>query len=80
LVNANFGEIGLPLADVFKGPFYDFIPTWYTAVGYRLTQTMLIAAIFPFVEFGIAYTRFTLFRKMDRSWGSDTYKTKKTSM
>jgi hypothetical protein len=80
LVNANVGEVGLPLKDVFKGPFYDYTPAWYTAVGYRLTQTMLINAFFPFIEFGIAYTRFSLARKMDRSWSSDTYKTKKTSM
>ena len=80
LVNANFKETHLPLSSVFKGPFYDFTPDWYTAVGYRLTQTMLINAFFPFIEFGIAYTKLTLMRKKDRSWGSDTYKTKKTSM
>ena len=80
LVNANFGEVGLPLAKVFAGPFYDYTPKWYTAVGYRLTQTMLINAFFPYIEFCIAYSKFWVFRRMDRSWGSDTYKTKKTSM
>jgi hypothetical protein len=33
-----------------------------------------------YIEFGIAYTKLTVFRFMDRSYGKDTYKTKKTSM
>ena len=41
---------------------------------------MIINAIFPFVEFGIAYSKLFAFRKMDRSWGKDEYKTKKTSL
>ncbi len=41
---------------------------------------MCINAVFPFVEFGIAYSQKFAFRLLDRSWGSDTYKTKKTSM
>jgi len=41
---------------------------------------MLINSIFPFVEFGIAYTRAWVGRKKDRHWGSDTYRTKMTSM
>jgi len=49
-------------------------------VGYRLTQTMLINAFFPFIEFTIAYSQRWVFRKMDRSWGNDEYKTKKSSM
>lgn len=80
LSSANFEEVGLPLASIFNGPFYDFIPRWYTAVGYRLTQTMIINSVFPYVEFGIAYAQRFVFRRMDRSWGSDDYKTKKTSM
>lgn len=80
LVNANFEEVGLPLATVFDGPFRDFTPTWYTNVGYRVTQTMLINAFFPYIEFTIAYVKLNLFRWKDRSFGSDTYKTQKTSI
>jgi hypothetical protein len=81
LVQANLQEVDFPLADsVFNGPFYDYLPLWYTAVGYKLTQTMIINSIFPVIEFGIAYSKLWVFRKMDRSWGSDTYKTKKTNM
>lgn len=81
LVQANLQEVNFPLADsVFNGPFYDYLPLWYTAVGYKLTQTMIINSIFPIIEFGIAYSKLWVFRKMDRSWGTDTYKTKKTNM
>lgn len=41
---------------------------------------MIINSIFPIIEFSIAYSKLWVFRKMDRSWGSDTYKTKKTNM
>jgi len=81
LVQANLKEVDFPLADsVFNGHFYDYLPLWYTAVGYKLTQTMIINSVFPTIEFGIAYARAWVFRRMDRSWGSDTYKTKKTSI
>lgn len=41
---------------------------------------MIINSIFPYIEFFIAYTKLSLFRLRDRSWGKDSYKTKKTSM
>lgn len=81
LVQANLQEVNFPLADsVFNGPFHDYLPLWYTAVGYKLTQTMIINSVFPAIEFGIAYSKLTVFRLMDRKWGSDTYKTKKSNM
>jgi hypothetical protein len=82
LVQANFKELGVPdtINKVFNGPFYDFVPLWYVAVGAKLTQTMIIMAMFPFVEWGMAYYRQWLFRKLDNGWTNDTYKTKKTSM
>lgn len=49
LVQANFGEImkdfdteidGFDptsvINSIFNGPFYDFVPIWYTAVGYKV--------------------------------------------
>jgi len=81
LVQANLGEVRFPLAKtVFNGPFYDYLPLWYTAVGYKLTQTMIINSIFPVIEFGINFSKLWVFRKMDRKWGKDTYVTKKTNM
>lgn len=38
LVQANLQEVDFPLSQsVFNGPFYDYLPLWYTAVGYKLT-------------------------------------------
>ena len=42
---------------------------------------MIINAIFPFIEFGIAFGKLWVFRIMDRGWGNkNTYQTKKTNM
>lgn len=42
---------------------------------------MIINAIFPFVEFGIAFTKLWVFRTLDRGlFTKDTYNTKKTNM
>jgi hypothetical protein len=42
---------------------------------------MIINSIFPFVEFGIAYTKLWVFRTLDRGFRSkDSYKTKKSNM
>ena len=42
---------------------------------------MIINAIFPFVEFGVAYSKLTAFRILDRGFFSrDSYKTTKTNM
>ncbi len=42
---------------------------------------MIINAIFPFVEFGIAFTKLWVFRTLDRGlFTKDTYHTKKTNM
>jgi len=44
LVYANFSEFGITS---FDGPFYDYQPSWYSIVGYKIVQTMLINAFFP---------------------------------
>ena len=80
LVFANFEEVGLPLASYFNAQFPDFTPMWYVVVGFQLEKTMIINALFPFIEFTVAYTKGWLARKMDRSWTNDTYQTKLSSM
>jgi hypothetical protein len=80
LPNANFEEIGLHIPSMIAGTFYDFTPKWYTAVGYKIIQTMLIVAFWPFFELSMIYSSLWLKRKIDGSWGSDSYKTKKTNM
>ena len=82
LVQANLIEVNIPLArSIFnQGPFYDYLPKWYVAIGYKLTQTMIINSIFLYVEFGIAWSKSFVLRRMDRKFGSDTYVTKKSTM
>jgi len=41
---------------------------------------MLINAFMPYIEFTIAKTKLTIFRKLDRKGGNDDYTTKKKSM
>lgn len=41
---------------------------------------MLTVAFWPFIELGMIYSTLWLKRKIDGSWGSDSYKTKKTNM
>lgn len=58
LVQANLQEYQIPYAsDILDGPFTDFLPLWYVGVGYKIVQTMIVNAVFPFIEFGIAYSR-----------------------
>jgi hypothetical protein len=82
LVQANLQDYNIPVVKtVFDGPFTDFLPLWYVGVGYKIVQTMIVSAIFPFVEFGIAYFKLFVFRVLDRGLTSkDSYKTKKTNM
>lgn len=80
LVSANFKELGLPLDNVIKGHYSDFIPEWYTVVGYKIVQTMIINALFPLFELCYTYAYIWVSRKRDSSWSNDDYKTKQTSM
>lgn len=80
LVGANFKELGIPLDNVIKGHYSDFIPEWYTVVGYKLIQTMIINALFPLFEFSYSYAYIYFSRRKDVSWGGDSYHTNQTSM
>jgi len=81
LVQANLSEYDVPfVSSALDGPFTDFLPLWYVGVGYKIVQTMIVNAIFPFIEFGIAYTKLWVFRRMDDGFAKDSYKTKKTNM
>ena len=49
LVNASLKQSGLNVG--LKGQYIDFTAAWYDDIGASLTQTMLINAFFPVVEF-----------------------------
>lgn len=68
------------ITNIFKGPYYDYEPEWYAAVGFLILKTMIINAFMPFVGLATGYFIPKLKRKMDMKWGSDRYVTKKTSM
>jgi len=55
------------------------MPNWYSNVGYKIVQTMLINSIMPYVGLATSFVIPELKRKLDRSFRGDIYKTKKTS-
>jgi len=50
MVNANISE-HWPcfITTLFRGPFYDYMPRWYSQVGMKIVQTMIINSILPYV-------------------------------
>ena len=48
LVYANFSEFSEG-ETFFDGPFYDYQPGWYSVVGFKIVQTMIINAFLPIV-------------------------------
>jgi hypothetical protein len=65
---------------IFNGPFRDYVPLWYTGVGYKVVQTMIINGLFPLAEFPMAFPKLWIARKLDTDWTDDSYKTKKSNM
>lgn len=60
--------------------YYDYLPRWYSDVGYQILQTMMINAVKPPIMVGVAWAIPALKRWLDRKKTSDIYVTKKTSM
>ena len=81
LVNANITEHEpSQVTKYFKGPFYDYMPRWYSEVGMKIVQTMMINSILPYVTLTTGFAIPALKRGIDRRFSGDIYKTKKTSM
>lgn len=80
LAYANLTEFGGILSKIFNNYYFDFTCNWYTVVGFKFIQTLLINMVFPFVEFGIDYAWVWFLRRLDRGNSKDDYKTKLTSM
>lgn len=81
LVNANFSEHHIPfLSEYLHGQYTDFSSDWYKDVGVTIVRTMLISAIFPFVDFGIAWSLRNGIRLLDRSFGKNRFSSKKKSI
>ena len=83
-MNANFSDTFPKLAYIFRGPFLDYDPAWYSTVGYLLVYTMIFNAIFPPIMQVISDLQVWLARRSDQSWEKDAlkipYATKKTQV
>ena len=77
LNNASFhdfdGGVG-PLSQIFRvGTMTDFSVVWYKTVGTILMKAMLMAGLWPLIEFGMFWSMITFFRCLDKNFGTDPY-------
>ena len=81
LINANVTEHQPKfLTGMLAQSYYDYVPMWYSDVGYQILQTMIINAIKPPIMVAIGWAIPALKRWLDRHRTGDIYLTKKTSM
>lgn len=81
IVNANMTEHSPKIITKYiSGTYYDYFPAWYSDVGMKILQTMIVNSIMPYVTLTTGFVIPWIKRKMDRKFGSDPYVTKKTSM
>lgn len=76
LVNANCTEHPL-LSRISSGQFRDYVPLWYSEVGAKLLQTMMINAAMPYITLGSTVAQRWVKRAQD---SKDPFQTKETSM
>jgi len=81
LINANMTEHSPKfITGILSQDYYDYVPKWYSDVGYQILQTMIINAIKPPIMVFIGWAIPALKRWLDRKRTADIYTTKKTSM
>jgi hypothetical protein len=84
LVNANLTEYGPKIfTSNFNGPFPDYTAQWYSEVGYKIVQTMLINSVTPFITLFSAITVPVAKRVKDSGGDMNShtiYNTKQTAM
>lgn len=79
LVNANMTEHEPKWITRFiANKFYDYVPAWYTHVGFLIVKTMLINSIMPYITLVVAFAVPWVKRRLLDN--KDIYNTKKTSM
>lgn len=79
LTNANTADAGLGFLP-FKGKYNDLNFEWYNDVGASFIITMGTAAVFPVIEFCIAFSMKFAFQFLDRGFSMDKSKTKKNTI
>lgn len=81
LVNANLGEHQPKILTQFiHGSFSDYVPAWYSEVGTKILQTMMINSIVPYAS--LASTFFVPFikQKFDQRFTGDKYVSRQKTM
>ena len=84
LNNASFndfdGGVG-PLSQIFRvGTMTDFNVAWYKTVGTLLMRAILMAGLWPLIEFAMFWSMIAFFRCLDKNFGSDPYFTNSPSI
>ena len=60
--------------------YYDYIPHWYSDVGYQILQTMIVNAVKPPIQLFAGWLIPAVKRWLDRKRTGDRYLTQATSM
>jgi hypothetical protein len=79
LTNANTADAGLGFLP-FKGMYPDLNFEWYNDIGSSFLTTMFTAAVFPIIEFCIAFGMKTAFKFLDRGCKLSGDTTKKNTI
>lgn len=79
LTNANTEDAGLGFLP-FKGMYNDLNFEWYNDIGSSFITTMTTAAIFPVIEFGIAFSMKFAFKFLDKGCKLNGDTTKKNTI
>jgi len=79
LTNANTKYAGLGFLP-FNGMYADLNFEWYNDIGASFIVTMLTAAVFPIIEFCIAFSMKTVFKFLDRGCKFSGETTKKNTI
>jgi hypothetical protein len=81
LVNGNLTEFNPKFITKFMtGTYHDYMPEWYTDVGHKIVNTMLINSILPYVGLVTGFLIPKIKRSLDNGFSGNVYKTKKTSV
>jgi len=71
-VNANLEEHGpYFITKYFRGPYYDYSPEWYSDVGQKIFQTMIINAIMPYITLIMGWAIPALKRSIDSGFSGN---------
>jgi hypothetical protein len=63
-----------------NGPYYDYMPEWYSEVGSKIVVTMFINSILPYVGLVVGFLVPWIKRLLDSKFTGSFYVTKKTAM